>query len=426
MAKVLVVKPIFPYPPSQGTRRVSLALLRDLATEHEVVYLCQLEDRSERSLIPHLTNLGVRVVAPLMPNHTSLPHKVLYKVRNRLLSRMTHRPELCFYWANRALRSNLERLGTEFEPDLTILENWETYGLRRSIRGGVAALLAHDAVFQMLERAVEVCDDPAEKARRRQRLVHEKRIEIQSWTLFDGILTLTEDDCRTIPIALEGAGQVDPLVRTMPVPVPDEFFTYGRPAAPGKRIGFFGTFRSDFNRDALTFLLREIWPRVVERIPEAELVIAGNGFSGPLRAEAERCGARWLGYVADLGGYFGSVDLLIVPLRFGAGVRIRILEALAAGVPVVATPIAAAGLGTEEGRHVLLGADAVALAAECESILAQPARAADLSRQGRTWCMEHHGPDVLRPRRLAAVREILEGGRVRQDRPKGRRVDERS
>lgn len=425
MARVLIVKPLFPYPPSQGTRRVSLGLLRDLASAHEVVYLCQREQRAEARLIPQVEQLGVRVVAPLMPNHRSPAHRLWYKAKNRLVSRITGVPELSLYWSNAALRANLERLGREFDPALTIIENWEPYPLRRSIRAGRAALLAHDVAYQILERAVAASAGEPQRGSRARRLARERPAEIAAWRLYDAILTLTESDrdtiLRELGTGVGGGGPqqramgapgaiapASPLVQHLPVPVAEEFFAYTRPAAPGLRAGFLGTFRADFNRDALTHLLREIWPRVTARLPAAELIVAGNGYAGALRAEAETRGARWLGFVEDLRQFYEGIDLLIVPLRFGGGVRIRILEALAGGVPVVATPVAAANLGIEDGVHYRCADGPDAIAAAVARLLQAPAEATALGREGRAWCAQRHGPDGLRPVRLAAVQAILD------------------
>ena len=434
MARILVVKPAFPFPPSQGTRRVSLALLRDLATAHEVVYLTQLEQRGERALIPEVEKTGARVVAPLMPNHISPLHRALYKVKNRLASRLTGTSELSLYWSNAALRRNLERLQRRFRPDLTILESWETHPLRRSIRTGRAALLAHDAAFRILERAVAATEDAGERERRERTLRRLKRQETTAWGLFDAILTLTEDDREAIlreltrasaeaasagtarmpaaaaasPAARAATGGPHlPLVRHLPVPVPEEFFGFARPGAPGLRLGFLGTFRADFNRDALGYLLRQIWPRIRQQHPSCRLIIAGNGHGGALAGETRAAGAQWLGFVPDLAGLFAGIDLLLVPLRFGGGVRIRILEALAAGVPVVATPIAAAGLGVEDGTHLALAEGPDDIAARVDRLLTHPDEARELGRRGRAWCAKHHGPDVLRPRRLEVIGEVL-------------------
>ncbi|MCK4412802.1 MAG: glycosyltransferase [Candidatus Eisenbacteria sp.] len=417
MAKILLVKHLFPYPPSQGTRRVSLALLGDLATRHEVVYLCQLEHPGERELVPKIERLGVRVVAPLMPNHRTPVHRLLYKIKNRALSRLQDIPEVCYYWSNIALRTNLERLQDEFAPELTILENWETFPLRRSIKTGIAALLAHDAAFQILERAVAATTDPRERARRARALEQQKRLEIAAWGMYEAVMTLTESDRETIEQELglpdpqdslsPGLPPIKPIVRHLPVPVPGEFFDFSRPATPGKRVGFLGTFRAHFNRDALEFLLQEIWPELSWAVPDARLVIAGNGYQGRLKTAAERAGARWMGFVHDLDEFFQAIDVLLVPLRFGGGVRIRILEALAAGVPIVATPVALAGLAARPEEHLLLGADAAEIAGQIEWLFANPREAAAMGARGRAWCREAHGPEALRPRRLAVIDEIL-------------------
>lgn len=430
MARILQVKPHFPYPPNQGTRRVSLSLLGDLTSAHEVVYLCQRETRAEAGLIPQITRLGARVVAPLMPNKRSPLHRALYKAQNLLLARLRRTPPICFYWSNRILRGQLERLSREFRPDLTILESWETFPLRRSILHGRAVLLAHDAAFQIRERAAAAAADPTERRRREGRLRREKELEVDSWRLYDAILTLTAADRRTIEqelalrlgagttatdqraaaaSALEGETHAAglPPVKHLPMPVASEFFEFGRPAEAGRRIGFLGTFRADFNRDALEHLLTNLWPAIRARQPQARLIIAGNGYQGPLKQAAEREGARWLGFVEDLRSYFESIDLLLVPLRFAAGLRIRIMEALAAGTPVVASPIAVANLGLTDGEQYRQAETPDEVAAAIADLLANPAQARALAARGRDWCRAKHGPEVVRPQRLAVIAELL-------------------
>jgi len=406
MARILVVKHLFPYPPNQGTRRVSLGLLRDLAPAHDVVYLCQREHPAEKRLIPEIEALGVRVVAPLMPNHLSPAHRLLYKLKNRTLARLRHVPEVSLYWSNATLRRHMRKIGREFHPELTLIENWETYPLRRCVTGGVAAMLAHDAAYQILERSVAATDDPAERTRRAARLAREKELEIDAWARYDGVLTLTEQDRVKVEQELQGRGY-DRCVRCLPVPVADEFFAFPRPAQPAARIGFLGTFRADFNRDALRFLIDEVWPGVRARLPQATLTIAGNGHAGALRADAEAAGARWLGFVDELADFFGAIDLLVVPLRYAGGIRIRILEALAAGVATVATPIAAAGLGLTHREEIRIAEGAKQLAEEIAAVLARPEEVRALGARGRAWCQAHHSVSALRPQRLAAIDDLL-------------------
>ncbi len=406
MAKILMVKPLFPYPPHQGTRRVSLAMLGDLASEHEVTYLCQREARAEASLVPEVERLGVRVVAPLMPNHVTPLHKICYKLKNRLASAWSGVPEICLYWSNRVLRSNLERLGREVRPDLTILENWETFPLRRSIQSGLAVLLAHDAAFQIRERAAQAAEDGPARARLARVAQRYKKWETAAWSMYDAILCLTDEDRQVVERELAGRGPR--CVRHLPVPVSGELFACRRPTEAGLKIGFMGSFRADFNLDALAHLTGQIWPAVQRQLPQAELLLAGNGYDGPLKREAETAGARWLGFVEKLETFFEEIDVLVVPLRFGGGVRIRILEALAAGVPVVASEVAVAGLGVAGGEQCAIASGADAIAASVTNLLTHPEDARELGTRGRLWCLARHSPEIVRPERLRVIREILE------------------
>jgi polysaccharide biosynthesis protein PslH len=407
MARIIVVKAFFPYPPSQGTRRVSLSLLKDLATAHDVRYLCQLDNRGEAALIPEVEKLGVRVVAPLMPNHISFPHKVLYKLKNIALGKLNNIPPICYFSANHVLRANLRRLCDEFKPDLTILESWETFRLRDSITHGASVLLAHDVAWQIAHRSIAAADDEQTRRKRTAIADRHRELETAAWKRFDGILTLTEADRDFITAEVSRHESPSPVVTHLPVPVAEEFFTYHRPQKSGQRIGFLGTFKADFNRDALSYLLKDLWPEIESRIPEARLHVAGNGYTGSLKSAVESIGGSWHGFVDDLSDFFAEIDVLLVPLRFGAGVRIRILEALAAGVPVVATSIAVASLALTENSHYRLGDNPRDIADQLAWTIQNPSEAAAMGAAGRDWCARHHGPDILQMPRLAAVSKYL-------------------
>lgn len=104
------------------------------------------------------------------------------------------------------------------------------------------------------------------------------------------------------------------------------------------------------NADAARFLIEEILPRVRRAVPEAALWIVGRDPSKELVELGERHGARVTGFVADVRPYLDAASVFVAPLRFGSGIQNKLLEAMAMGVPVVASPLAADGLRTEQGE----------------------------------------------------------------------------
>lgn len=151
---------------------------------------------------------------------------------------------------------------------------------------------------------------------------------------------------RVIPLVVEIPGRLGPLE--------------GR-----KDVIFVGSFRHQPNIDAVLFLVAEVWPNVRRALPSARLIIIG----GDPPAEIERLddpgkGVEIRGWVDDLTETLRNGRLTVAPLRFGAGVKGKIVTSLAYGVPCVATPVAVEGMGLEPGRHVMVGEQPSELAAK--------------------------------------------------------------
>ena len=127
----------------------------------------------------------------------------------------------------------------------------------------------------------------------------------------------------------------------------------GEPAATS-RIVFVGTMDYFPNSDGAIFFAREIWPRVREKMRDAELTIVGANPGPDVLALGDLPGIRVTGMVPDVRPYYRGALAAVVPLRTGGGTRLKILEAMAAGVPVVSTPLGAEGLDLEHGENLLL------------------------------------------------------------------------
>ena len=126
-----------------------------------------------------------------------------------------------------------------------------------------------------------------------------------------------------------------------------------------KRLLFAADFSYSPNRDGLAFLLDDVMPAVWARLPEARLVLTGRSLELPDGTDA-RVEAR--GFVDDLDAVYAAVDCVAVPLRLGGGSPLKFVEALAHGLPVVATPLAARGLDLERDRDYLAADTAEAFA----------------------------------------------------------------
>ena len=125
-------------------------------------------------------------------------------------------------------------------------------------------------------------------------------------------------------------------------------------ATPGQQIVFVGTMDYYPNVEAATSFANHIWPRVREKLPQMRLMIVGANPTPAVSALSAIPGVTVTGTVPDVRPYYRDALAAIVPLRTGGGTRLKILEAMAAGVPVVSTVLGAEGLAVTPGSDILI------------------------------------------------------------------------
>lgn len=181
-------------------------------------------------------------------------------------------------------------------------------------------------------------------------------------------------------------------VRAIRHGVDERLFALPAPESFPETAVFLGNLGVPHNRDAAIFAAREIWPKVRTRKPEAVLRIAGAGAGPEIRALAAQPGVEIVGYVPDLVDVWRGAGVLLAPLRYSTGIQNKVLEAMAAGIPVVSTPQVLAGIDVAPGVHASSGTDAESLAAAVLDSWANPplareraARAREHVRERFTW-----------------------------------------
>ena len=127
-----------------------------------------------------------------------------------------------------------------------------------------------------------------------------------------------------------------------------------RPSAKRHRIVFVGHMNYHANIEAVLWFTQRIWPALYQRFPHWKLTLVGSAPPPAVRDLAREPGVEVTGTVPEVAPYYEEAVAAVVPLLSGAGTRLKILEAMAAGVPVVSTPLGAEGLDIMPGENILL------------------------------------------------------------------------
>ena len=172
---------------------------------------------------------------------------------------------------------------------------------------------------------------------------------------------------------------------------------FGVPRRTGvpPRIVFLGNLSVPHNVDAALFAVREVWPAIRALVPEARFLLVGADPVPAVREAAAAAGVEVTGRLPDLLDLWASADVMLAPLRFSTGIQNKVLEAMAAGVPVVTTPPVAAALGTLDGEHLRTANGAAGLAAAVAETLRDPAAAAKRAERAREHVRAHFSWDTI-------------------------------
>ncbi len=392
---MVLVKPVVPWPPDQGTRVVS-AFVLDAVREHfDVTILARRVEPRDDDAVDELRARGFRVVTVDAPRRRGVWARASARLANTARAVATRASMRRLYDCPGALVRQARRLARE-PYDLVLLEYWQLHPLLDVFEHDRTVLLTHDIDWDVNRRAALLERRLVAKLRAVRRWRVERGEEIAAYRRARRVLALTERDARAVS-AVRGTRDG---VHVLPFGIDPG----GDPPRSGRRreVLFLGTMSAGFNRDALEFFVREIHPHLEgERI---DVRIVGGALPESIAAFGGRDDVHVVGRVDDVREALERAGCIVVPLRYGGGLRIRILEALAAGTPVVATPVAVAGMDLEDGVHLRCSDDPREIARAIRHVLDDPDEAAAMAARGRRRLLETHEAGAC----AKALREMLQ------------------
>jgi glycosyltransferase involved in cell wall biosynthesis len=181
------------------------------------------------------------------------------------------------------------------------------------------------------------------------------------------------------------------------------------PPPDGRTVVYFGLLSTAPNVDAVIHFVRDIWPRIAEAHPEVRCKIIGARPPPSLLALA-RPGVELTGFVSDLRPHLAAAAVVVVPLRFGGGTRLKIIEAMAMGKAIVSTTLGAEGIEAIPGRDLLAEDQPSAFADAVHRLLAEPGLAARIGQSAKQLAVERYSWSGAALKLEGFYRQILEVG----------------
>jgi glycosyltransferase involved in cell wall biosynthesis len=211
--------------------------------------------------------------------------------------------------------------------------------------------------------------------------VRERRLS----ELFDGVITVSPEDSR---IARDEY-RLRNVLGDVPAGVDTDYFKPPAVPAPATTLGFLGSMDWMPNIEAVQWFAKEILPGLTD---DARLVVIGRNPPRSIRDLADADPRiEVTGTVDDVRPWLARCGILVVPLLSGGGTRIKIMEALAAGLPVISTTVGAEGLGLNDGEHLLIADSAADFRDAVAGLIGDDDRRLRLGQAGRRLVEEQCG-----------------------------------
>ncbi len=381
--KILIVSPYLPHPLcGQGGGVFIYGMVEHLMSRHQVT-LVSFCDRDEQILSEDLKKMPIRCY--FIPRDKGVQQQfvwntylVLFRIFQLIRSFLLWQPYYVSKYRHSKMARLIKKLTREELFDIVQIEFTQMGQYVRYVEQGKTFLHEIDVSFR-----------PAYRRYKKSKSLMTKlmmMIEWCRWSIyernivekFDHILSVTDQD-RLLLRWLTGSNNISyfPHAYDVAEQVPDSNMKEPR------SLVFLGSYSHQPNVDAVIWLCEDIFPRIAEQFPDAKLYVIGSKPPEILRSIAKKLpGIQLLGFVADFTPYLRKSIAFVAPMRFGGGVKNKVLVAMAQGLPVVTTKIGVEGIDGMDAETVAVGDTAPKIAEQVASLFNDPQRAARIGKKG--------------------------------------------
>lgn len=419
---ILYICPRFPYPADQGDKVVIYSHLKFLSKENKITLLSFIQDEKELENISYLSGYCAKIEVFKKRANLSVVNLItaMYKTDPFTVIRY-YSPEM--FKRSKAL---IESGG--FDAVHVAFYYMGQYAVNKSIsipRKTAVILDTHNIEYLIYSRYAQLAKNPFVRLFIRLESLRIKRYELHMYKKFDRCIAFSELDRNNIA-RLSGASNVEVNPACIELPAGQDFQRGTGSAEPAgtspdtceeaDSMLFFGLLNTPANDDAVRFFYKKIFPLVKLKRPGAKFIIAGKNPGRYITHLSKDPGVRLLGLVADIRGLLKRTALVIVPLRLGGGIRIKILESWAMRKAVVSTSIGAEGIDAQGGSDIIIADSASDFADSVAALLNDYRKRIEIGQAAFKKASEYYRPERIIKNLEAVYKTVLQERAVTYDR----------
>jgi glycosyltransferase involved in cell wall biosynthesis len=360
MAKpsILFISTQLPFPPKSGGTMKSWKYVSDLANRYQLSIACLLKDEDEIYLDEFKESVEV---------HTLISEKLQVN-RNPLNLIRSYFGYPClnvFRNYSPTFEQKIHSIASDF--DTIIVDHYEMFQYLPNGYKGKVVIHTHNAEFMLWQRMGELSKNPLAKLLLKIEANRVKAYEKKIFSESDLVYSTPSDIelYKHNDIEIEKHKCTYHLGNDELLQLPPLSFNETEGA-----LSFMGTLSWEPNIDGLLWFIQKVWPKIIEEKPNIRFYIMGEkGDNRIYEAAKPYQNIIFTGFVKELDSYLKKTTVYIAPLRFGSGMKVKVLEGLYRGVPMVSTSVGAEGLALENGTHILIANESTSFAKACLVLL---------------------------------------------------------
>jgi glycosyltransferase involved in cell wall biosynthesis len=402
--RILFISTFFPYPPDNGSKIRAYYLLRALTNFHRVTLVAfQPTNNGNPDEQVLISKLGVQQVYPVPADpfhYVSIPQVLKYSS-----------PIPVAFWPCGIMKHKVDEVVNSGQWDAVVAV--QSFVARYALQpSGVPHILDIDTSlsYQMYERHII---NHAQSLNRLLTWVSWQKARRYETRMFRRFKLCTVVSSREVDHIKAMIGPSACYVEVIPNGVDCRYNHPGLAQPRPRALIFNGALTYSANYDAMSFFLNEIYPLIQDQMPDVSLTITGSTSGVRLSRLPINKSVHLSGYVDDLRPLVAGAWVCVVPIRNGSGTRLKILEAMALGTPVVATSKGAEGLDLVDGEHILLANDPVTFVNHTLRLLSDPTLRQRLVTNARHLVEERYDWERIGDRFVTLV-ESAKGDTLRQ------------